>query len=259
VVIRHCTFVPGLAPLDLFNLQGWLSIENSILGRVQVNRDEVTGDPMLISISDSILDGVSAKKGESAEAMAVDAPNEMRAHAVLTVVRSTVLGAVKAHAMDLGEDSIFFGLVDVSRSQRGCMRFCYVPPGSLTPRRFCCQPDLAVDVALAKLMADLKDSTQDQDAEPGADAAKAVREQAANRTRPQFESTHYGTPGYCRLVSSLSEEIRRGAEDESEMGALHDLYQPQREANLRVRLQEYTPATMEAGIIYGDHQLRRRP
>jgi hypothetical protein len=34
------------------------------------------------------------------------------------------------------------------------------------------------------------------------------------------------------------------------MGAFHDLYQPQRQANLRVRLDDYTPAGMEAGIIY---------
>jgi len=30
----------------------------------------------------------------------------------------------------------------------------------------------------------------------------------------------------------------------------HDLFQPQREANLRTRLDEYTPAEMQAGIIF---------
>jgi hypothetical protein len=34
------------------------------------------------------------------------------------------------------------------------------------------------------------------------------------------------------------------------MGVFHDLYQPQRAANLRARLDEYTPAGMTAGIIY---------
>jgi hypothetical protein len=34
------------------------------------------------------------------------------------------------------------------------------------------------------------------------------------------------------------------------MGAFHDLYQPQRAANLRARLDDYTPAGMDAGIIY---------
>jgi hypothetical protein len=34
------------------------------------------------------------------------------------------------------------------------------------------------------------------------------------------------------------------------MGVFHDLFQPQREANLRARLDDYTPAGTEAGIIY---------
>jgi hypothetical protein len=34
------------------------------------------------------------------------------------------------------------------------------------------------------------------------------------------------------------------------MGAFHDLFGPQRAANLRARLAEYTPAGMEAGIFY---------
>jgi hypothetical protein len=34
------------------------------------------------------------------------------------------------------------------------------------------------------------------------------------------------------------------------MGVFHDLYQPQRAANLRARLDDYTPAGMDAGIIY---------
>ena len=41
-----------------------------------------------------------------------------------------------------------------------------------------------------------------------------------------------------------------GAEDRSEMGAFHDLYQPQRAANLRQRLAEYTPAGADAGVIF---------
>jgi hypothetical protein len=70
------------------------------------------------------------------------------------------------------------------------------------------------------------------------------------RVRPQFNSTRYGTPTYCQLAHTCTEEIKRGADDESEMGAFHDLFQPQREANLRVRLDEYVPAGADVGIIY---------
>ena len=44
--------------------------------------------------------------------------------------------------IELAENSIFMGLVRVARRQIGCMRFCYVTPGSRTPRRYHCQPDL---------------------------------------------------------------------------------------------------------------------
>jgi hypothetical protein len=60
----------------------------------------------------------------------------------------------------------------------------------------------------------------------------------------------YGRPDYCRLAVDGPEEIARGADDESEMGVYHDLYQPQRLANLRARLSEYMPAGMDAGIIF---------
>jgi len=44
--------------------------------------------------------------------------------------------------------------------------------------------------------------------------------------------------------------IRAGADDEGEMGALHLLHAPQRERNLRLRLDEYLRFGLEAGIFY---------
>ena len=73
---------------------------------------------------------------------------------------------------------------------------------------------------------------------------------AAERVRPQFNSVRYGTPTYAQLTATCAPEITRGADDESEMGAFHDLFQPQRAADLRVRLNEYMPADMAAGVIY---------
>ncbi|NJN88099.1 MAG: hypothetical protein HC881_19645 [Leptolyngbyaceae cyanobacterium SL_7_1] len=54
---------------------------------------------------------------------------------------STLLGAVHAHSLD-ADASIFVEPVTVARQQIGCLRFCYVPIGSHTPRRYRCQPDL---------------------------------------------------------------------------------------------------------------------
>jgi len=60
----------------------------------------------------------------------------------------------------------------------------------------------------------------------------------------------YGRPDYMQLSGDCAVEITRGADDESEMGAYHDLYQPQRAAGLRTRLDEYSPAGMTAGLIF---------
>jgi hypothetical protein len=120
------------------------------------------------------------------------------------------------------------------------MRFCYVTPGSRTPRRYRCQPD-AVRAAV-------------DDIAPPLSAAERVLyvDRETNRVRPIFTSSRYGEPAYAQLALESADEIKRGADDESEMGAFHDLFQPQREANLRVRLQEFTPAGMEADIVFAN-------
>jgi hypothetical protein len=158
------------------------------------------------------------------------------AHAVLTIARTTVFGRIYTHAVELAENSIFMGPLRVARRQVGCARFCYVAPGSRTPRRFRCQPD-GVEAAV------------NGSGLTGADLAQELEGEQL-RVRPQFNSTRYGTPAYAQLAFACAEEISRGADDESEMGVFHDLYQPQRAANLQRRLAEYAPAGMDAGIIY---------
>jgi hypothetical protein len=236
VIIRHCTLVPGWAlhcdcepkrpiepSLELFNLQGKVAIEHSIIGSIQVNQDEVETDPIKLQIADSIVDATSP------ELEAIGAPGCLVAHAQLTMHRTTVFGKVMVHSIKLAENSIFNGIITVARRQIGCVRFCYVTPGSRTPRRYNCQPDLV---------------------EKG--VADELKQVERDRVRPQFNSTRYGTATYCQLANTCAEEIKRGADDESEMGVFHNLYQPQRAANLQSRLEEYTPADMEVGIIYAN-------
>ncbi len=246
--IRHCTLVPGwgldndgqpLRPaepsLELNNVRARVSIEHSILGSIQVVQDEVRLDPIPMTISDSIVDALEDDNE------ALGAPGTAGAHVVLTITRSTVFGIVQVHAIELGENSIFTGCLNVARRQLGCLRFCYVPHGCRTPRRFHCQPDLAeqaLSAALKQMKPPLSQAERD-----------AALEQERERLRPQFNSRRYGQPAYAQLAATCAEEISRGADDEAEMGAFHDLFQPQRLANLRARLNEYTPAGEEAGII----------
>ncbi|MDF5753131.1 hypothetical protein [Spongiactinospora sp. TRM90649] len=67
---------------------------------------------------------------------------------------------------------------------------------------------------------------------------------------PAFTSVRFGDPGYAQLRSFTPDEVRRGADNESEMGAGNHLFAPQREANLRLRLDEYLRFGLEAGIFH---------
>ena len=175
---------------------------------------------MELLISDSIIDAAATGR------RAIDAPERGAAAVRLTVLRSTVIGRVHVNDLVRAEDSIFDGKLDVVRRQDGCLRYCFIEPGSQTPRRFGCQPDAA--------------SAGSHEAEAGAIRA---------RVRPIFDSLRFGTPDYGQLADACPVEISRGAEDGSEMGAFHDLHQGQRRANLQARLDDYVPAGRDVGIF----------
>jgi hypothetical protein len=63
-------------------------------------------------------------------------------------------------------------------------------------------------------------------------------------------SVRYGNPNYARLADDGAMEIREGADCRSEIGVYYGLYEPQRAALLRQRLDEFTPAGMDAGLIF---------
>lgn len=244
--VRHCTLVPGWdlehdckpkhthdPSLLLTKIAARVTIEHSILGPILVHDNTVEEDPIQITISDSVMDATDS------ENTALSAEEEARALARLTIQRCTVIGKILTHSIALAENSVFTSMVRVARSQYGCVRFCYVPEGSRTPRRYHCQPDL------------VKQAVKDNpDIAPEDVAAETQRE--IERVRPLFNSLRYDNATYCQLANDCAEEIKRGADDESEMGVFHDLFQPQRAANLRARLDEFTPAGMEAGIIYAN-------
>ena len=237
--LRHCTLVPtrtepcgheepsrsdASLQLDELAEHAEVSIEHSILGPIVV---EDRGEPLRLSICDSIVDAL----GDEANAIwSGRGGSRVAAHVVLTVRRSTVFGQTHAHVIELAEDSIFSGCVHVEQRQRGCMRFSWVCCSEATPRRFHCQPDLAIEAA-------------------GARGDERLRRRIVARVRPIWESRRYGDPEYARLADHTDVAVRRGAHDESEMGGFHDLYTPQRMARLRDTLREFVPADAEVGVI----------
>lgn len=247
VTLRHSTLVPGWflhsdskprragePSITLFETSAAVKIEHSILGPIRVIQEEIEAAPVQVELCDSILDATHADHAALSSFEGAIAPAE------LTVRRSTVIGALRTHAIRYAEASIFLGLTTVARRQSGCMRFCYVTPGSRTPSRFHCQPDRAT--------ATLREATEHEALPP--DERERLFEAERRRVQPEFLSLRYGTADYCRLANSNAPEILTGAEDESEMGVFHNLFQPQREANLRARLAEYTPAGVSAAVVF---------
>lgn len=252
--IDHCTLVSDFAQagsygaLHVPSLSFFMEIDirRSMIGSLRINE----GIKQL-RICDSIIDarlGIDSTQEDAADlpAAAIQGEAEGMPGPEIVVERSTILGDVHVRAMPLASESIFTGRVLVIRKQEGCMRYCYVNASfepwkdlerlSRTPRRFRCQPDLAL---LAAGGLALDDEVQAR-----------IREQIA----PVFCATSYGHPSYARLASHCPEEIRKGAEDGSEMGVFSHLREPQREANVREAVRRYLPFGLEMNIIYADEE-----
>ena len=226
--LRHCTLAPGDRPAMLglpARPEGptlvvelpdvTIEIEDSVVGAIRAS------DDARLSIKNTIVDAGA----ETAPAFAgLDGEG---AGAPLEIRNTTVIGKVWTLTMTLASSAIFLAdlaagdpwpsAVRAERLQEGCTRFSYVPPGSRLPRLYHCQPASPDDAA---------------------------------RVRPVFTSLRYGDAGYAQLSAHCASEIRRGGADGAEMGAFHDLFQPQREANVRTSLDEYLRFGLEAGIFF---------
>jgi hypothetical protein len=221
--LRHCTLVPGrgltidgepknpgTSSLRVINAKGASTI---------IELDHCITGPLVLPLSvaelivkDSIIDALDNA------AFAIAATSDGNQPGPQTIIeRATIIGATHVKELALASDTIFTGKVTSDRKQEGCVRFSYVPAGSQTPRRYECQPPDEANTKGISLI---------------------------------FNSLRYGEPNYCQLSQRGATEIRNGASDGAEMGAFHDLFQPQRESNLRSRLDEYLRFGLEAGIFY---------
>lgn len=226
LVLRHCTLVPGTslnpdgsatspgAPsLMVMHPFASVRLEQCIVGALRINGEAK------IDLIDCIVDAGSPESVAYDNAI-TDGPG-----AEMTIADSTVIGKVRLRLMRLASNTIFLGQLAqadawhsplwVERKQEGCVRFCFVPKGALVPRRFRC-----------------------------------TSHEEASSALPDFTSLRYGDSGYCQLRSSNVAAIREGADDGGEIGVMHPLHQPQRESDLRIRLDEYLRFGLRAGIFY---------
>lgn len=235
--IQHCTLKPPgqrLAPelkQSVESSPGSLvvNIGHSIVGRICL-----PGNQCSLSVHHSIVDGGSTRTAISGLAeetlgCVVTAPGVLGEFGPpTTLATSTIFGRVAVRELAEVADVIFRDQIKVQNQQAGSMRYSYVPPGSETPERYRCQPDLA-------LM---------EHGHPN-DSARVAR-----KLRPSFTAEVFGHPAYAQLELQCPREIQTGAENGSEMGVFNQLYQPQRRAELGLALAEYLPFGQAAGIFY---------
>jgi hypothetical protein len=103
-----------------------------------------------------------------------------------------------------------------SRQQAGCVRFCYLPFNSITPRRYRCLPDNAAD-------------------EP--------------TFTPQFITLRYGHPSYALLSGDVALGLWQGADNGSQPGAYFQIQETEAVRNVEIRAPEFLPVTFESGIF----------
>ncbi len=210
--VSHCTLVPGAGEI-IVNASATDPEKQNTLLKLSLEHS-ICGPVTLPDIVThlNITDSIVSSGKDSDESVAAITARGVEAK----LERSTLFGTVSVRSVE-ASNCIFTGVLEAARRQTGCVRFSFLPLESKAPRRYRCQPE---------------------------DTAEAVR------VGPQFTSRSYGDPGYAQLSQRCAVEIRQGADDEAEMGAFHDLFQPQRETNLRVRLDEYLRFGLEAGITY---------
>jgi hypothetical protein len=200
----------------------------------------------VIEVTDSAVDATSPGN------VALAGLDDISPAGQVKLQQVTVIGKLSVRVFTLVSNSILHGdcpavaghqfAVQALDTQSGCARFSWIPPGSRVPRRYRCQPSLALGEALRAAELANPMLTDPQKA--------AITRRVQSRLRPGFTERRYGRAAYLQLLTSAPVEIRTGADDESEMGLWHRVHQPQRESNLLIRLEEFLPSGLEAGFFY---------
>lgn len=205
---------PGDPSIVITAAETALSLVRSISGPIAADSGGTT------RICSSIVDATSSC------CVAYSASDLASAGADLHVEDSTIIGKVHTRTILLASNTIFFarrprrdpwaGAVWASRRQIGCVRFCFLPSDSITPRQYrCLPPDAASQSAL----------------------------------EPKFITLCYGKPDYALLSGDVPLAIWQGADNGSQVGVYFHLQETEAIRNVQVRAPEFLPVCMESGIF----------
>ena len=204
-------------------------VERCLLGPVRVgpSDDEHPGDtdPGTLTVVDSVLDA------HDADRRAVFGWRERPANVVLGLNQCTVLGSLSVRAVDSVRNCLVTGSLECAHRQGGTVEHTYLGQPSRTPRRVHCQPDDALLRGAASF-------------------PPVAEETVLVRLVPSFDSTDLGHAAYARMTLDAPVELRTGAEDGGELGALHDQWEAARAALLRRHLAALAPAGVDIDVRF---------
>jgi Phage tail protein (Tail_P2_I) len=145
----------------------------------------------------------------------------------LHIEDSTVIGKVRVRLMQLASNTIFLAhrprhdpwkaALWCSRKQAGCMRFCSLPADAIAPQCFHCLPD---DPSREEMLL------------------------------PKFITLQYGHPSYGLVSGDVPLAIWKGADNGSQIGVYNLLQETEGVRNIQIRIEEYLPFGLEAGIFF---------
>jgi hypothetical protein len=256
-----------------------VSIAKSIVGALR------THELATINVTDGIIDACDATNIAYAalDGAAGGGPLTLVGCTVIGKVHATLMSLISNCIFwaDSPIGDTWAAAFWADRKQEGCVRFSYLPPSPVIPRHFECVvegygtnfPAWAAATAFAEgqviaaiaggatylyrcrtngltgTVAPTFPSPLGAIVTDGAVTWQNVGT-AGIPPGPLFESLRYGEPGYAKLLAQTDDRIRRGADDGGEMGGFHFVLAPQRETDLRIRLQEYIAVGLEFGIFY---------
>jgi hypothetical protein len=120
----------------------------------------------------------------------------------LEIHSCTVLGRITAHLLEATE-LLCSEKITVANLQSGCLRFSAFGADSVVPRAYRC---VTID-----------------------------------DTQSLFVSARFGDPGYCQLSEICPDDITRGGEDATEIGAFRTLLNPVKVDSLHAKVDELIP------------------
>jgi len=188
-------------------------------GSIDVNGDSISSIPLIIEaqvetviIDSSIMGRILTQNGGVVENLKVrdsiiDETDSgqtaiQMVQGEVELKRATVFGKVDVNRL-WASDVLITGLVDVSDTQEGCFRFSAAPEESRLPRQY--------------------------------------ESHILNDAAHILTSRNFGQPGYGQLSKTAPPELRRGAENGSEIGAFSSLINPIKSDSLKAKVDEYMP------------------